>query len=630
MSFDYGKLKQKHQSEDATLWTPSSDLFMVLSVVFLLLYVVASLRSGTFSVQKQLELKQVTAREEDLKRQIQAYNSLKDDYLEKEASQDEAEMYKDLMGKLNLLQDEATEEKTRLEKQAEQNAEKAVALNKYQQMVRNIINTNLLSNKKIKNRNELIVKKNESIKEMDSTIQDQTEDIKQKANLISEKESLISKQNREIIEKQEILEQKKGEISSLEGQIQNKEEVIRENQSRIARMNSDLSKKIKELQKTSSSKEELNRKIAIMKLDNAKKINSLQNQTKTAQASVEAINQELAQAENQLQDANQKVAEQEAIKRKLEADMKEANDNYAKQMADMKENFQNKIAAERAALEGQLEKEKAGAAEKAKRLAEFKEKMDGEKAVLDSQLSDLKGKVAAASAEADEYKNKLGDAKKDHERYLASIDKLKKDNNVLSDDLKRAKELQDAKKKLAKKISSDLARKGIKANVDGKTGDVTIDFGGQYFDTDKFSLKNQMKDVLQKFVPTYSKSLFDDPSVAKEIASVEIIGFSSPTYKGKYVDPQSLSEEDRKAVAYNLDLSYHRSRSIFKYIFDKKNMSFEHQKQLLPLVKVTGRSFLAEEIKGRDIASGVSQKDFCAKYDCEKSQRVLIRFNLKD
>ena len=139
-----------------------------------------------------------------------------------------------------------------------------------------------------------------------------------------------------------------------------------------------------------------------------------------------------------------------------------------------------------------------------------------------------------------------------------------------------------------------------------------------------------MKDLLRKFVPTYSKALLEDEKVAKEISSVEIVGFSSPTYKGRYIDPQSLSDADKTAVAYNLDLSFNRAKSIFTYMFNKNEMTYQHQKDLLPLVKVTGRSFLAEEVKGRDIASGLDHKDYCAKYNCEKSQKVIIRFNLKD
>lgn len=640
MSFDYQKLKRKHD-EEGSFWTSYSDLFMVLSVVFLLLYVVASLRSGTFSMQKQMELQKAVAETQDYKKQIQAYNALKDNYLEQEASQSEAKMYEDLMGKLTLLQDAATEEKKELEKEAQQNADKAVALNQYQQMVRNIINTNLLSKKRIKNRDELIVKKNDAMKEMDYTIQTQTEDLTEKAKVITQNEQLIAKQDSDIRVKQKLLEQKKDEIASLEGEIEDKAYTIRTNQSKIAGLNSDLSSKIKELEKTYSNaknnKADLNRKIAMMKLQNAKKISELQNQTKDMQDSVENINQQLAEAESELQNAKGKITQQEAFKNKMESKMAQANANYQQKMADMKYNFQNKIAAERAALEGQLEKEKASAAEKSKRLGEFKNKMAFEKAALDGQLASLKGQVdeakdqlGKASKEAEEAKGKLAEAKKDHGRYLASIDKLQKDKNVLSDDLKRVKELADAKKKLAKKIADDLAKKGIVADVDKKSGDVIIDFGGYYFDTNKSNLKVEMKSALQKFIPTYAKSLFEDANVAKEIQNVEIIGFSSPTYKGKYVDPQSMDEKDRTAVSYNLDLSYQRSKSIFGYIFDKKNMLFEHQRTLLPMVKVTGRSFLAEEVKGRDIASGINQRDFCAKYNCEKSQKVIIRFNLKD
>lgn len=633
MSLDYQKLKLKNQDE-GSFWTSYSDLFMVLSVVFLLLYVVASLRSGTSSVQNMLENQKLKAEVQDLKKQNQAYNTLKDDYLEKDASPEEAKMYEELMSKLSLLQDEAIEEKRQLENQAKDNEAKARALNQYQQMVRNIVNTNLLSNKKIKFRNDVIVKKNESIKEMDETIQTQTHDIHQKAQTIAANKRLIEQQEREIHEKQQVLDQKKQQVAQLESQVDEKSKTIAHNQSKIQNLNSDLAQKIKELEKTSASantsKAELNRKIAIMKLQNAQKIGELQNQTKSMKESVEEINRELANAEGQLQDAKGKMAQQEALKQKLESDMAAANAEHAAKMADMRKNFDAKIAGERAALEDKLNKEKASGAEKLKRLGEFKDKVAGEKAALDRQLASLKDEVGKAKGEADQLKGALQDAQKEHGKYMAAINQLEKDKAGLSGDLKRAKELNDAKKALAKKIADNLAKNGIKAGVDGKTGDVTIQFGDEYFDTGRAELKPNMKAVLQKFVPTYSRSLLEDEKVAKEISSVEIVGFSSPTYKGRYVDPQSLDLKDRAAVSYNLDLSYNRAKSIFSYMFDQKSMTYQYQKELLPMVKVTGRSFLAEEVKGRDIASGLDIKSYCDKYNCEKSQKVIIRFNLKD
>jgi chromosome segregation ATPase len=538
------------------------------------------------------------------------------------------------MIKLSLLQDEAVEEKKQLEAQAKDNEVKARALNQYQQMVRNIVNTNLLSNKKIKFRNEVIVKKNDEIKDMDTTIQTQTHDIKEKAQTIAQNRKQIEQQEKEIYEKQQVLDQKKQQVAQLENQVNEKAQTIAQNQSKINNLNSDLNQKIKELQKTSdsasTSKADLNRKIAIMKLQNAKKIGELQTQTKTMQQSVEEINRELANAEGQLNEARGKVAQTEAMKQKLESDMAAASANHSAKMAEMRASFDNKMNAERAALEKQLEGEKASAAEKMKALGDFKNKMAKEKAALDGQLASLKDEVGKVKGEADQLKGQLANAQKDHGRYLAAIGQLEKDKAGLSGDLKRAQEVTEAKKKLAKKIADNLAKNGIKAGVDGKTGDVTIQFGDEYFDTGRADLKPHMKAVLQKFVPTYSKSLLEDDKVAKEISSVEIVGFSSPTYKGRYVDPQSLKDEDRAAVSYNLDLSYNRAKSIFNYMFDKKNLSFQHQKDMLPLVKVTGRSFLAEDVKGRDVASSLDMKDYCAKFNCEKSQKVIIRFNLKD
>ena len=626
MSLDYQRLKQKN-SEEGAFWTSYSDLFMVLSVVFLLLYVVASLRSGTDTVQKQIEFKRLKAESQDLKKQIQAYNALKDDYLDKEASQEEYQMYEELMSKLSLLQDEANQEKKQLENQAEENAAKARALNQYQQMVRNIVNTNLLSKKKIKFRDDVIVKKNDAITEMDSTIQTQTQDIREKAQIIAQKENMIQEQDKDIRAKQEVLDRKKQEVALLEDAVKEKSQTIASNQAKISALNSDLSQKIKDFEKTSESakltKAELSRKIAMMKLDNAKKIGELQGQTESMKAAVNGMNQKLSDAESQLQNAKGRLSEQEEQKKKLEGEIAEANATYQKKMGDMTNSFNEKIKAQRQALEDQLGKEKASADEKLKRLGEFKNKVAAEKAQLDKELAHVRG-------EADGLKGKLADAQKEHGRYMAAIDQLKKDKDGLSGDLKRANELTQAKQKLARKIADNLIKNGIKAGVDGKNGDVTIQFGDEYFDTGRADLKPNMKSILQKFVPTYSKSLLEDDKVAKEISSVEIIGFSSPTYNGRYVDPQSLNDADRAAVSYNMDLSFNRAKSIFSYIFDKKNMNYQYQKDLLPLVKVTGRSFLAEDIKGRNIASALSMKDYCAQYNCEKSQKVIIRFNLKD
>ena len=81
-----------------------------------------------------------------------------------------------------------------------------------------------------------------------------------------------------------------------------------------------------------------------------------------------------------------------------------------------------------------------------------------------------------------------------------------------------------------------------------------------------------------------------------------------------------------------MDLSYRRAKSIFEYVFDTSKMQFKHQKDILKIVHVTGRSYLAEAKAqaGRTPAATSSAKEFCQVHDCQKSQQVIIKFNLKE
>jgi hypothetical protein len=160
-----------------------------------------------------------------------------------------------------------------------------------------------------------------------------------------------------------------------------------------------------------------------------------------------------------------------------------------------------------------------------------------------------------------------------------------------------------------------------------ETGDVVLDFGQAYFDSDSDHLKNEMKNVLEKAMPIYSKSLFGNPKISDKITAVEIVGFASPTYKGKFIDPKSPNPEDKTAIKYNMDLSYRRANAIFGYVLDDNNMKFQHQKELVSLMKVSGRSFL-ETLPAAASRNVANAAEFCKKNDCKKAQRVIIRFNV--
>ena len=251
---------------------------------------------------------------------------------------------------------------------------------------------------------------------------------------------------------------------------------------------------------------------------------------------------------------------------------------------------------------------------------EHEQQSQNDKANFLRKLAKEKMSAAQKNKELAEFNKRAQDKDKEYAQKMAS----------LQGELSAAQERANARAKLSKEIASALKKAGVNADVNGNTGDVTISFGDDYFDSGSAELKPTMASVLNKFIPKYSETLFKDSKISKKITSVEIIGFASPTYKNRYVDPTSLSPEDQKAAKYNLDLSYQRARSIFDYMFDQKKVNYNNQKDLLGLVKVTGRSFFGDGRAPADATPGMSQKEFCKKFDCKQAQKVIIKFNMDD
>jgi hypothetical protein len=239
MSFDFDKIQSKN-TDDNSWWASYSDLYTMMSVLFLMLYVVASLRSGTAKLQNQLEVTRIAQRNAELEKQIQVYNTLKEQQLA-QSSEQEQEVYAQLMDKLSLLKDEAKEEKNRLKKLAKENEQKEYALNQYQQVVRNIIDTNVLAKAQINRRDTIIVKKDETIN------------------------------------------QKQFEITDLNEQINSQEKIIAKNESKIESINKSLDQKISQLRSEQKqakiTKESMNKAISDLRAKSQKEITALQNQT---------------------------------------------------------------------------------------------------------------------------------------------------------------------------------------------------------------------------------------------------------------------------------------------------------------------------------------------------------------
>jgi hypothetical protein len=146
--------------------------------------------------------------------------------------------------------------------------------------------------------------------------------------------------------------------------------------------------------------------------------------------------------------------------------------------------------------------------------------------------------------------------------------------------------------------------------------------------TKKMSKNGFSKKVFPRFLHQYYTRR--DLKIAEKIENVEIIGFASSTYKGRYVAPDSLRPEDQPAVNYNLKLSFNRANAIFKHIFDTEQMRFEHQKELLPKIKVVGQGYLPDGKTSADFRNGMPESEFCKSFNCKSAQKVIIKFKLKD
>jgi len=565
MSFDYQRNSKHSQGE--SFWTSNSDLFLGLSSIFLILYVIASLRTGADGVNNATENKKLKIHIQDLENQLKTYESVKEQYLQKQASEGEKEEYNELMDKLSLLKEEAKNEKDNLNKQAQQNLQKENALNKYQQMIRNIINTNSLAKTKITNRNEVIDEKEHVIdeKNIELTVKNKkiaglNTDIINKQNLISGKEAQINQIN----------DQLANNLKELKRSYKNAKLTQKAYQARLRKLNSEAESRVALIEEQ--------KKNTIGELKNAQLIlKQTESQLNNAKGALVHTQAELEQKGQQISSLNSKLSSAEAeTKAKMES---------------LKAKFQADHAKERTAFENALKNQKnLSNAERARREAAFKADADAKNKKMASDLAGLAGQLKNTEGQLAQVKSEL-----------------------------------EARKNIAKEIKNGFNKLGIKADIDLESGDVQLDFGQSYFESNSANLTTDMRAILQKAMPVYSKSLFGNKTISKQISAVEVIGFASPTYKGRVIDPSSTNNEDREGLKYNMDLSYKRAKSIFNYILDNKEMSFEHRDALVPNLKVSGRSFLDLMKQDRSVAS---IEDYCKKNDCKKSQRVIIRFSM--
>jgi outer membrane protein OmpA-like peptidoglycan-associated protein len=585
MSFNYHKNNGQHSGD--SFWTSYSDLFLGLSCIFLLLYVVSSMRQGADTIQQQVVNEQLETQVNDLKNQLKAYEEIKNQYMKDEASKDEKQEYNELVDKLSLLQEENISENDKLKKELLANQKKGESLNKYQQMVRNMLNANKLAKTKINTREVVIEEKSQVISEKEQQVATLEKEVQENQHMIAQGEKQIKETKAKLDERLKQLRNaykaQKITKASLEKKIaqanQESQQTVKALQNEKAQYQQELNGVTQKLKAVASNLDETKGMLEKKTGEAAMLQNKVVQTAQEAEAKIAGMRSAFGTQQAKMQqDAEAKIA---GLKNAFGAQQAKMAADAEARIAGMKGQFADQQAKEKAAFEGELGKLKLGAAEREKREGAFRAAAAEKEREMNNQMAGLAGQLAKAKAEI------------------------------------------EARQAVAKDIRKSFANAGIKAEVNDETGEVVLDFGQSYFDSGSAQLKQEMKAVIEKAVPVYAKSLLGNAKVSDKVSAVEIIGFASPTYKGRFVDPKSNNKEDQEALKYNMDLSYSRAKSIFNYIVDNQKDQSPTQKSLMSLMKVSGRSFL-EVAKVKD----VSPQDFCKVNDCKKAQRVVIRFSM--
>ncbi len=190
---------------------------------------------------------------------------------------------------------------------------------------------------------------------------------------------------------------------------------------------------------------------------------------------------------------------------------------------------------------------------------------------------------------------------------------------------------EDTNETLKAELSKQIAQKIQEAKIGFLTefneNNISITLDEKFFfNNDSSSINELGKEKLKTLISIYSKQLFQHEKIRERIKAVSFIGHASPRYNSKVLDPLDASEE---AFQYNMELSTKRAQSVANLIFSPDFGKFEYKDTLRAKTMVSGRGFSTPipSVK-RNLASVGDTK--CGSYDCRKSRRVEIIFELRD
>ncbi|MDH5258147.1 MAG: hypothetical protein OEX07_09055, partial [Gammaproteobacteria bacterium] len=264
------------------------------------------------------------------------------------------------------------------------------------------------------------------------------------------------------------------------------------------------------------------------------------------------------------------------------------------------------------------EYEKALAETKADQEAEnARELALAQKSFTDAFLANekrLSGEKARALSKAEnEFAKKLGAEKANTGKLRGELDQFIK--------------AKEAKQKIVNQLKENFSNfKSSAVEVDSKTGKVKLHFQQSYFKRGRGELTNEMKAILRDMIPRYAKSIYGNKDAAEQVGSLNIMGLTSPVYKGRYIDINDNSEETEKARKFNIKLSNERALAMFNFIFNDPSMKdFPYKDKLKKDMGVSAQGFLNSQPVPKEL---IGKKARCIKYDCSQEQAAVLQFQM--
>ncbi|MEI3270986.1 MAG: OmpA family protein [Candidatus Gastranaerophilaceae bacterium] len=169
-------------------------------------------------------------------------------------------------------------------------------------------------------------------------------------------------------------------------------------------------------------------------------------------------------------------------------------------------------------------------------------------------------------------------------------------------------EQQKVQMDVSKKISEELKKSDIDADIDKMTGDLKIS-DGELFELNSYVLTPEGKKLLDKLAPIYINTIFADKELAGQIDNIVIQG---------HTDSQMFAGVNSKDQQFmrNMDLSLKRANAVAEYLFNTgydKKYADAFRKKLV----VEGKSFNEPVLVN-------------GKEDYNKSRRVELKLKIKD